>query len=58
MMLNNDIYNINNEFDYSTVKDIVLKALEKIVKQEAASKNRSNTSNEVVSDFKHDNDPT
>ncbi|MFL6360694.1 MAG: hypothetical protein ACJ72V_15320 [Nitrososphaeraceae archaeon] len=57
MMLNNDIYNINNEFDYSTVKDIVLKALEKIVKQEAASKNRSNTSN-VVSDFKHDNDPT
>ncbi len=58
MMLNNDIYNLDNEFDYSKVKDIVLKALEKIVKQEAASKNRSNTSNEVVSDFKHDTDPT
>jgi hypothetical protein len=57
MMLNNDIYNLDNEFDYSTVKDIVLKALEKIVKQEAASKNSSNTINEVVSDFKHDNDP-
>jgi hypothetical protein len=45
MMLNNDIYNLDNEFYYSTVKDIVLKALEKIVKQEAESKNRSNRSN-------------
>jgi hypothetical protein len=26
MMLNNDIYSLDNEFDYSTVKDIVLKA--------------------------------
>ena len=45
MMLNNDIYNLDNEIDYSTVKDIVLKALEKIVKQEAESKNRSNRIN-------------
>jgi hypothetical protein len=45
MMLNNDIYNLDNEIDYSTVKDIVLKALEKIVKQEEESKNRSNRSN-------------
>jgi hypothetical protein len=40
-MLKNNIYNIDKEFDYTTVKDIVVKSLEKIVKQEAL-KNKSN----------------
>jgi hypothetical protein len=41
-MLKNNIYNINREFDYATIKGIVVKSLEKIVK-EAALKNTSNT---------------
>jgi hypothetical protein len=46
-MLKNNIYNIDKEFDYSTVKSIVLKSLQKIAKEEALE----NTSN-VLSDFK------
>jgi hypothetical protein len=34
-MLKNNIYNIDKEFDYCTVKAIVVKSLEKIVKEEA-----------------------
>jgi hypothetical protein len=33
-MLRNNIYNIDKEFDYATIKSIVLKSLEKLVKQE------------------------
>jgi hypothetical protein len=37
-MLKDNHYNIDREFDYATVKDIVLKSLEKIVKEEALKK--------------------
>ena len=40
--------NIDKEFDYSTIKAIVVKSLEKIAKQEAL-KNRFNFINEVIS---------
>ena len=53
-MLKNDIYNINREFDYPTIKGIVVKSLEKIAKGEAL-KNRAYVSPNAVSDFK-DND--
>jgi hypothetical protein len=33
-MLKNNIYNIDKEFDYPTIKGIVLKSLEKIVKEQ------------------------
>ena len=50
-MLKNNIYNIDKEFDYPTVKAIVIKSLEKIVKQESLVKT-SSTSNEILSDIK------
>ena len=34
-MLKNNIYNIDKEFDYPTIKDIVIQSLEKILKEEA-----------------------
>jgi hypothetical protein len=34
-MLKNNIYNIGKEFDYPAIKDIVVKSLQKIVKEEA-----------------------
>jgi hypothetical protein len=37
-MLENNIYNIDKEFDYPTIKDIVTQSLEKLVKQEALKK--------------------
>jgi hypothetical protein len=37
-MLENNIYNIDKEFDYPTIKDIVTQSLEKLVKQEASKK--------------------
>jgi hypothetical protein len=40
-MLKNNIYNIDRDFDYSTIECIVLKSLENIVKEEAL-KNKSN----------------
>ncbi|MFL6364077.1 MAG: hypothetical protein ACJ719_02570 [Nitrososphaeraceae archaeon] len=40
-MFKNNIYNIDREFDYTTVKSIVVKALGKVVKEEALKK-RSN----------------
>ena len=45
-MLKNNIYNIK-EFDYSTVKAIVVKSLEKIVKQESL-RNTSINSNHIL----------
>jgi hypothetical protein len=46
-MLKNNIYNIDKEFDYRTSSAIVLKSVEKIVKQEAL-KNKSNIPDDVV----------
>ena len=33
-MLNNNVYNIDREFDYPTIKDIVIQLLEKMVKEQ------------------------
>lgn len=53
-MLKNNSYNIDRYFDYTTVRSIVLKSLDKIVKEEALKK-RAYVSQDAVSDFK-DND--
>ena len=45
-MFKNNIYNIYREFDYATIKGIVLKSLEKIA-QEAALENTSNVPDHV-----------
>jgi hypothetical protein len=50
-MLKNNIYNIDKAFDYPTIKAIVLKSLQKIVK-EGVLKNTSNVTNDVISDLK------
>jgi serine/threonine-protein kinase RIO1 len=55
-MLKNDIYNINREFDYVKIKAIVLKSLEKIVKEEAL-KNASNIYDDVISGPEVDDNP-
>jgi hypothetical protein len=55
-MLKNNIYNLDNEFDYSTIKSIVVKSLEKIAKQEALKK-KSNILHDVISDSKGNDDP-
>jgi hypothetical protein len=54
-MLKNNIYNIDGEFDYATVKSIVVKSLEKIVKEEAQKK-RSNIPYDIISDFEGNDD--
>jgi hypothetical protein len=38
-MFESNIYNIDRDFDYATVKAIVIKSLEKIAKKEAALEN-------------------
>src|ERR687885_178286 len=53
-MLKNNIYNIEREFDYPTIKGIVIESLDTIAK-EGALKNRAYVSPNAVSDFK-DND--
>jgi len=53
-MLKNNIYNIDREFDYPTIKGIVVKSLEKIVKEDVL-KNRANISQYVIFE---DNDYT
>jgi hypothetical protein len=55
-MLKNNIYNIDKAFDYPTIKGIVLKSLQKIVK-EGVLKNTSNVTNDVISDPEGDGDP-
>jgi hypothetical protein len=55
-MLRNNIYNIDREFNYATVKSIVVKALGKVAKEEALKK-RANIPQNVIFDFK-DNDYT
>src|SRR5919199_1648013 len=52
-MLENNVYNIDRDFDYATVKAIVIKSLEKIAKEEATLENTSN----VLSDIKGNIDP-
>ena len=51
-MLKNDIYNIDKEFDYTTVKSIVLKSLNKIAKQQVLK----NIHNVVIFDSKDNDD--
>jgi hypothetical protein len=53
-MLENNVYNIEREFDYPTIKHIVLKSLDKIAKEETLKK-RAYVSQDAVFDFK-DND--
>jgi hypothetical protein len=55
-MLKNNIFNIDREFDYATVKAIVVKSLEKVVKEEELKK-RANVPHDVIFDSK-DNDYT
>src|SRR5919199_2236654 len=50
-MLKNNIYNINRNFDYTTVRSFVLKSLDTIAK-EGALKNRVYVSQDAFSDFK------
>ena len=50
-MTENNIYNVDKEFDYSTVKAIMVKLLEKIVKEESLRKT-SSISNDILSDTK------
>jgi hypothetical protein len=47
-MLKNNIYNIDREFDYPTIKDIVIQSLENIAKEEALKK-RPTASDDVIS---------
>jgi hypothetical protein len=54
-MLENNVYNIDREFDYATVKDIVLRSLEKIAK-EVALKHRSSIPDDFLFDSKGDLD--
>jgi hypothetical protein len=49
-MLKNNDYNIDREFDYATVRSLVLTSLEKIVKQEAL-KNKPNVLNDLLFDY-------
>jgi hypothetical protein len=46
-MLKNNIYNIDKEFDYPTIKGIVIQSLEKIVKEEVLKKT-ANISHDVI----------
>src|SRR5919205_446644 len=50
-MLENNIYNIERNFDYTTIRSIVLKSLENIVKDEALK----NIQRNVIFDFKDGN---
>ena len=47
-MLETNIYNIDREFDYTTVKSIVVKSLQNIAKEEALKK-KCNVSNDYGS---------
>src|ERR671938_560855 len=46
-MLKNNIYNIDGEFDYATIKNIVIHSLEKMVKEEALKK-RANIPHDII----------
>jgi hypothetical protein len=51
-MFKNNIYNIDKEFDYGTIKAIVLNSLQNIAKEEALKKR----SNDLVFDYCHADD--
>jgi hypothetical protein len=51
-MLKNNIYNIDKEFDYATIKDIVIQSLEKIAKEEALKNIHQN----VIFEFQDNDD--
>ena len=53
-MFKNNIYNIDREFDYATIKAFVVKSLEKILKQESLRKTSARRNNDVISDYKDD----
>jgi hypothetical protein len=53
-MLEDNIYNIDREFDYATVKATVIKSLQNIAKEETLNR-RANMPQNVIFDFK-DND--
>ncbi|MFL6425278.1 MAG: hypothetical protein ACJ71R_17040 [Nitrososphaeraceae archaeon] len=53
-MLKNNSYNIDRNFDYTTVRSFVLKSLDKIAKQEALKNSR----NGVIFDSKDNDDHT
>ena len=54
-MLKSNIYNIDKEFDYSTIKSIIVKPFEKIAKQEALKK-RANISHDAIFEFQNNDD--
>src|SRR5919199_3928015 len=54
-MLESNIYNIDRNFDYTTVRSIVLKSLEKIAKEEALKK-RTNIFQNAIFDFQDNDD--
>jgi hypothetical protein len=54
-MLKNNIYNIDREFDYGTIKGIVVKSFEKIAKEETLKK-IAYIHQDVIYDFKDDDD--
>jgi hypothetical protein len=56
-MPKDNCYNVNREFDYSTIKAIVVKSLEKIVKQEEALKSTRNIHDAATSNFECNDDP-
>jgi hypothetical protein len=54
-MLENNIYNIDREFDYVTIKNIVLRSLQNIAKEETL-KTRAYMPQNVIFDFKNNDD--
>jgi hypothetical protein len=46
-MLKNNIYNIDKEFDYDTIKAFVIKSLRKMIKEEAL-KNTANIPHDTI----------
>jgi len=56
-MLQNNVYNIDREFDSATVIGIVLRSLEKIAKEEEALKHTFNIPDDFLFDSKDDFDP-
>jgi hypothetical protein len=54
-MLKNNVYNIDREIDYTTVKSIVVRSLKKIAKEETL-KTRAYMRQNVMLDFKNNDD--
>ena len=54
-MCESNLYNIDRDLDYATVKAIVIRSLEKITKEQSALKNTSNISFDSKYDIGSDN---